>query len=91
MTYRKVKGGCSSHQIRNVAVEELLLDGIRRVTAYARNHENKFVQIVTKETRIDLDRSMPEGNRELEQSQARIIGEFDPPVSTSTPEKGKSV
>ena len=25
-TYRKIKGGCSSHQIRNVVVEELLFD-----------------------------------------------------------------
>jgi hypothetical protein len=53
-TYRKIKGGCSSHQIRNVVVEELLLDGIRRVTAYARDHEDEFVEMVTKKTRIDL-------------------------------------
>ena len=71
-TYRKIKGGCSSHQIKNVVVEELLLDGIRRVTAYARDHEDEFVEIVTKKTRIDLDRSMRDAKRELEQSQARI-------------------
>lgn len=71
-TYRKIKGGCSSHQIRNVVVEELLLDGIRRVTAFAREHEDEFVEMVTKKTRIDLDRSMRDGKRELEQSQARI-------------------
>ena len=71
-TYRKIKGGCSSHQIKNVVVEELLLDGIRRVTAYARDHEDEFVGIVTKKTRIDLDRSMRDAKRELEQSQARI-------------------
>ncbi len=71
-TYRKIKGGCSSHQIRNVVVEELLLDGISRVTAYARDHENEFVQLVTKKTRIDLDKSMRDSKRELEQSQARI-------------------
>lgn len=71
-TYRKIKGGCSSHQIRNVVVEELLLDGIRRVTAFARDHENEFVEMVTKKTRIDLDKSMRDGKRELEQSQARI-------------------
>lgn len=71
-TYRKIKGGCSSHQIRNVVVEELLLDGIRRVTAYARNHEDEFVEMVTKKTRTELDRSMRDGKRELEQSQARI-------------------
>ncbi len=71
-TYRKIKGGCSSHQIRNVVVEELLLDGIRRVTAYARDHENEFVEMVTKKTRIELDKSMRDGKRKLEQSQARI-------------------
>ena len=71
-TYRKIKGGCSSHQIKNVVVEELLLDGIRRVTAFARDHEDEFVEIVTKKTRIELDKSMRDGKRELEQSQARI-------------------
>jgi len=71
-TYRKIKGGCSSHQIRNVVVEELLLDGIRRVTAFARDHENEFVELVTKKTRTDLDKSMRDSKRELEQSQARI-------------------
>ena len=71
-TYRKIKGGCSSHQIRNVVVEELLLDGIRRVTAFARDHENEFVEMVTKKTRTELDKSMRDGKRELEQSQARI-------------------
>lgn len=71
-TYRKIKGGCSSHQIRNVVVEELLLDGIRKITSFAREHESEFVQMVTKKTRIELDKSMREGKRELEQSQARI-------------------
>lgn len=37
--YRKIKGGCSSHQIRNEVIEELLLDGIKSVTAHAREHE----------------------------------------------------
>lgn len=71
-TYRKVKGGCSSHQIRNVVVEELLLDGIRQITAFARAHEDEFVQMVTSKTRMALDKSLRDDKRELEQSQARI-------------------
>ena len=71
-TYRKVKGGCSSHQIRNVVVEELLLDGIRQITAFARAHEDEFVQMVTSETRMALDKSLRDSKRELEQSQSRI-------------------
>ncbi|MGI6717362.1 MAG: DUF4368 domain-containing protein [Eubacteriales bacterium] len=71
-TYRKIKGGCSSHQIRNAAVEELLLDGIRRVTAFARDCEEEFVEMVTKKTRSELDKSMRDSRRESEQAQARI-------------------
>ena len=71
-TYRKIKGGCSSHQIRNAVVEELLLDGIRRVTAFARDCEEEFVEMVTKKTRSELDKSMRDSRRESEQAQARI-------------------
>lgn len=71
-TYRKIKGGCSSHQIRNAVVEELLLDGIRRVTAFARDCEDEFVEMVTKKTRSELDKSMRDSRRELEQAQTRI-------------------
>jgi site-specific DNA recombinase len=71
-TYRKIKGGCSSHQIRNAVVEELLLDGIRRGTAFARDCEDEFVEMVTKKTRSELDKSMRDSRRELEQAQARI-------------------
>lgn len=71
-TYRKVKGGCSSHQIRNVVVEELLLDAICNVTSYAREHEDDFVQLITKKTRQEYERSVRDGKKELEQSLARI-------------------
>ena len=71
-TYRKIKGGCSSHQIRNVVVEELLLDGIRNVTAYVRDHENEFVEMVMKKSQAELNRNLRDGKHELEQAQARI-------------------
>ena len=71
-TYRKVKGGCSSHQIQNEVIESLLLDGIRSITAFAREHEAEFVELVTKKCRADVDKTLRESKRELEQSQARI-------------------
>lgn len=71
-TYRKIKGGCSSHQIRNVVVEEILLDSIKTITAFATNHEEEFVKLVTKKTQADLTRSLRDGKKELELSQARI-------------------
>jgi len=75
-TYRKVKGGCSSHQIRNVVVEELLLDGIRNITAFARDHEDEFVQMVTDKTHAEVNRSLRDDKRELEQAQVRA-GKLD--------------
>ncbi len=71
-TYRKVKGGCSSHQIQNETIEALLLDGIRSITAFAREHETEFVELVTKKCRADVDKTLRDSKRELEQAQARI-------------------
>ncbi len=50
----------------------MLLGGIRWVTAFARDPEDNFVDMVTKKTRTALDNSMRDGKRELAQSQARI-------------------
>lgn len=71
-TYRKIKGGCSSHQIRNEVIEELLLDGIQTVTTYAREHESDFVELITKKSQSELNKSLKDGKRELEQAQVRI-------------------
>jgi len=71
-SYRKIKGGCSSHQIRNVVIEEALLDDIRRITAFAKDHESEFVEMITQKTRTALDRSLRDNKRELEQATQRI-------------------
>ena len=71
-TYRKVKGGCSSHQVRNEVIEELLLTDIRNITAFARDHEDEFVAMVTKMSRSESERNLRDGKRELEQAQNRI-------------------
>ena len=68
----QVKGGCSSHQIRNVVVEELLLDGIRNITAFARDHEDEFVQMVTDKTRAEVNKNLRDARKELEQAELRI-------------------
>ena len=71
-TYRKIKGGCSSHQIRNEVLERLILDGIQTVTAYAREHEADFMELITQKSQSELDKSLRDGKREMEQAQARI-------------------
>ena len=71
-TYRKVKGTCSSHQIHNVQVEEILLRELHRITAYAREHESEFIELVTKQSEKDLNRQLRDSHKELEQSKSRI-------------------
>ncbi len=72
-TYRKLgKAQCPSHQIRNVVIEELLLDCIRNITALASEHEDDFVKMVTQKSQADLNRSQRDGKKELEQAHQRI-------------------
>lgn len=71
-TYRKVKGGCSSHQIHNVQVEEILLRELHRITAYACEHESEFIALVTKQSEKELNRQLRDSHKELEQTKSRI-------------------
>lgn len=83
-TYRKVKGGCSSLQVRNVVIQELLFDGIRQISAFARTHEDKFVQMVTSKARTALDKSLRDDKRELEQSQRPVSPSWTKSFSSFT-------
>jgi len=75
-TYRKIKGGCSSHQIHNVQVEEILLKEIRKITAYAREQEDKFVELVTKQSKKELNQQLRNSHKEPEQA-TTIITKLD--------------
>ena len=72
-TYRKKgKHICESHQIRNVVIEQLLLADIQRITAYARENEAEFIDLVTKSKTKAVERDLRESRREYEQAKARI-------------------
>lgn len=71
-TYRKIKGGCTSHQIHNVQVEEILLHELRKITAYAREHESEFVSLVAKQSEKELNRQLKDSRREMDQAKTRI-------------------
>ena len=71
-TYRKQKGKCTSHQIRNVQVEQILLTEINRMLAFVRERESEFVELLTKKNERDLNRQFRECSRELEQATQRI-------------------
>ena len=72
-TYRKKgKDKCPSHQIRNVVIEQLLLADLRSVTAFARENEAEFIDVVTKSKAKEIDRSLRESRREYDLAKARI-------------------
>lgn len=71
-TYRKVKGGCRSHQIKNVVVEQLLLQDLQRVTSFAREHEDEFLQLITSKSEKELNKELKDSRKEYEQAMARI-------------------
>jgi hypothetical protein len=71
-TYRKVKGGCSSHQIRNIIVEELLLEDLRKIVAFAKNHEAEFVKLVMHKTEQNLLKEQRQNQKELDEAVNRI-------------------
>ena len=71
-TYRKQKWKYTSHQIRNVQVEQILLAEINRMLAFVRERESEFVELLTKKNERDLNRQFRECSRELEQATQRI-------------------
>lgn len=73
--YRKHRG-CTPHQIHNVQVEGILIRELRRITAYAREHEDDFIRLVTKQSETELNRQLCSSNRELEQAD-ECIGKLD--------------
>lgn len=49
-----------------------MLREIRRITAYAREHEDDFVQLVTKQGEKELNRQLRESQKEFTQAEDRI-------------------
>ncbi len=63
---------CTSHQIKNVQVESILLHEPKKVTAFAREYENEFVDLVMKKSEKELNQKLKTSHRELEQAKTRI-------------------
>ena len=71
LTYRKIKGSCSPHQIQNEVTEEFLLDSIQSLNAYVWEHEGDFVALIAKKSQAELEISLRVGKPGLEQVQIR--------------------
>lgn len=74
--YRHNSKSCTMHYIRNVAVEQIVLENLKEVTRYVSDYEDEFVQMV-------MDTDMRQKSKELAQKKKRCaeiqsrIGELD--------------
>ena len=71
-SYRKIRHGCTAHSIRNVVIEEILLDEIRRITSYTCRHEKEFVELVMNKSKSELAKTLRESKKELDKAQVRL-------------------
>lgn len=69
---KKSKQTCSSHQIRNIVLEKLILQRINDMINLVHNSESEFVELVTKQTKENTNRKLKEAKKEYEIAMARI-------------------
>jgi len=71
-TYKKKsKENCSAHYIRETQLAEIILDDLRRVTHYARQHEFLFAKHITQKNSAEIRREIAQTERELESLKRR--------------------
>ena len=71
-TYKKKgKENCSAHYIRETPLAEIILDDLRRVTHYARQHETLFAKHITQKNGAEIRREIAQTERELESLKRR--------------------
>ena len=71
-TYKKKgKETCSAHYIRETQLAEIILDDLRRVTHYARQHEFLFAKHITQKNDAEIRRDIVQTERELESLKRR--------------------
>lgn len=76
--YRNGRGKqlCTGHYIREMVLNELVLDNLRKVIAYAQDYEQEFVQRITDNTLAKQIKEQTTSKRRLAQ-QTRRISEID--------------
>ena len=68
---KKSKKLCSSHQIRNVLLEQLILEQLQEVMTYAREKEDEFIALLNSQSKKEMEKSLREYKKEYETSKAR--------------------
>lgn len=64
-TYKKDGEACTGHYIRECVLDEVVLEDLRRVTAMAREHPEKFVAYIGSKQSAELQREIRRQEKEL--------------------------
>lgn len=70
--YRKFKSECKSHRINLTDLEQIVLEQIRNITAYARDHEGEFVELIMQKVSKESASVTKVQKAELKKAMARI-------------------
>ncbi len=72
ITFRKkTKSVCTGHYIREMDIRAIVLDDLRRVTYYARQHKEFFARRIAEKSNIELQQDIKRINKELVKLQNR--------------------
>lgn len=71
-TYRKRKGECKSHQVYLNMLQQMVLEKINGICEYVKNHEDEFVQMVTKKAKKESASMVRIQEQELGKATKRI-------------------
>lgn len=63
---------CTPHSVRKEIIEHLVLADIKRVITLARDSENKFVEMVSKQSRQEIEKSVKRAKMEYAKAENRI-------------------
>lgn len=74
--YRRSQGKCTAHYIRVVVLEELVLQNLQRIVAYAKEDEDEFARRVM-ENKLSFQRVEREQSKRKLEKQKRRISELD--------------
>ena len=70
--YRKDKESCSTHTIRNVVLEEIVLRNLREAIAYVTNYEDDFIREAADTAIKERDRELAAHKKALAEADKRI-------------------
>lgn len=70
-TYRKQRGGCTSHQIKTEILEQIVLAQLQSIIRFASEREAEFTEMVMQRSQKARSTELREKKKEYDQSKAR--------------------